>query len=516
MMLDKIAAWCCNLLVTSTLLLVVLTSPSVLAQQDGAADENGSGKIKVPLTGTAAVKLIDNLSVSPPSFDSGLTEVGSLSTQSVTLSHTGAVESDPIVIESATIFGKNAHEYSTGFNGFVTLFPGESMDIEVTFSPVESGIKSAGLRLDIQDGTAPFIIFFNGWSRFPLTSDLGFSDNVVQFGEVVEGSTITKTFVLTNLGESEAPSITVSDIQLSGDTPEAFSVDFTPMQLAPGETQEVAVQLSSPNHGFKSADVVVIHDGYNPTVEFDFAGEVIEPDAAPVNFGFDTLIISQLARPTALQFGPDDRLYITEMNGKIKVFDITRNGANDYTATTSETITTLLDVQNHNDDGSVNNSLNQRLITGMVVTGTASSPMIYIASSDPRQAAGPSGTDSGLDTNSGILHRLTKNGNNWTREDLVRGLPRSEENHVPNGLVLDGDKIFLLTGGHTNMGVPSNNFALLPEYALSAALLEIDLSAIGSSTYDLPTLDDEDRTGSWIRTDRSKCTQPVCATPSIW
>ena len=45
------------------------------------------------------------------------------------------------------------------------------------------------------------------------------------------------------------------------------------------------------------------------------------------------------------------------------------------------------------------------------------------------------------------------------------------------------------------MGAPSNNFALLPEYALSSAILSINLNAIGNTTYDLPTLDDENRAG---------------------
>ena len=35
---------------------------------------------------------------------------------------------------------------------------------------------------------------------------------------------------------------------------------------------------------------------------------------------------------------------------------------------------------------------------------------------------------------------------------------------------------------------PSNNFTFLPEYAYSAAILSVDLDAIGSSTHDLPTL----------------------------
>ena len=82
--------------------------------------------------------------------------------------------------------------------------------------------------------------------------------------------------------------------------------------------------------------------------------------------------------------------------------------------------------------------------------------------------------------------------------DLVRGLPRSEENHAANGMALDPatNTLYIAQGGNTNMGAPSNNFALLPEYALSAAILSVDLDAIGNTTYDLPTLDDETRPGT--------------------
>ena len=153
---------------------------------------------------------------------------------------------------------------------------------------------------------------------------------------------------------------------------------------------------------------------------------------------------------------------------------------------------------NHDDDGSVNANIDGRLITGILVAGTAAQPIIYVASSDPRQAAGPSGNDSNLDTNSVIISKLTKNGNNWNKKDLVRGLPRSEENHVGNGMQLspNGNILYIAMGGHTNMGLPSNNFAGIPEYALSAAIVAINLNQIGNNTYDLPTLDDEDRPGT--------------------
>ena len=149
---------------------------------------------------------------------------------------------------------------------------------------------------------------------------------------------------------------------------------------------------------------------------------------------------------------------------------------------------------NHDDDG-VFNWTKKRLITGILVVGTAANPQIYVHSADWRQGGGPAGTDTNLDTNSGILHRLDKQGNEWVKTDLVRGLPRSEENHQGNGLIMMGNKLLLAMGGNTNLGLPSNNFSGLSETALSAAVLEFDLAAIGNGTYDLPTLDDEDRPG---------------------
>ncbi|MDF2748928.1 MAG: nanM 1 [Gaiellaceae bacterium] len=132
----------------------------------------------------------------------------------------------------------------------------------------------------------------------------------------------------------------------------------------------------------------------------------------------------------------------------------------------------------------------ERLVTGLLVTGTAEAPVIYATSSDPRIGSGLSGEDLPLDTNSGIVSRLARRDRAWQREDLVRGLPRSEENHATNGLVLDeaGERLYVAQGGMTNMGAPSARFAFTPEYALSAAILELDLARI-DAPYDLPTLD---------------------------
>ncbi|MFK7856085.1 MAG: choice-of-anchor D domain-containing protein [Granulosicoccus sp.] len=492
-MVNKFLLWCGNALLASILVASVTANP-VWAQQTGGdsndtPDATGSGRISVPLSGTATVSRSGALTVTPSSVETGLIDVGSSTSQTVVITHTGALNSPAVVIKDAELFGKSATEFSSSFNGFETLYGGDTIDVTMTFTPLSPGDKAAGLRLSIEGETSPYVIIFTGTARYPLTSDLGSSDAKVVFGQSVLNANNQKNFILTNQGEQDAPAINVSAIQLSGINAGDFNVIFTPQALLPGQQLDIKVDMETDSVGIKSAKAEIFHDGNNGSLEIDFEGSVVTPQAIPVNFTTSTLNANQqINRGTSLQFGPDDLLYVAEMDGLIKVFDVNRNGANNYTATLQGTIDLIKNVPNHNDDGTPDFS-GKRLLTGIHVAGTAGSPVIYAASSDPRQAAGPSGNDSNLDTNSGILHKLTKSGGNWSKQDLVRGLPRSEENHVSNGLVLSGNTIYLNVGGHTNQGAPSNNFAELPEYALSAATLEIDLGAIGNSTYDLPTLD---------------------------
>lgn len=207
---------------------------------------------------------------------------------------------------------------------------------------------------------------------------------------------------------------------------------------------------------------------------------------------------------TYLQFGPDGRLYVAELYGRIKIYTITKDGPNNYRVTNQETLLDVFNIPNHDDDGDFN-SKDEREVTSLVVTGTASNPVIYVASSDP-WSGGPGG-DINKDTNSGVITRLTWTGSSWSVIDLVRGLPASEENHASHGLdlaTINGTNYLILCqGGQTNAGSPSQNFAWTTEYALSAAILAINLDQLDGMTtktegtrsykYTLPTVDDPTR-----------------------
>jgi len=244
--------------------------------------------------------------------------------------------------------------------------------------------------------------------------------------------------------------------------------------------------------------------------------------AQDISFGASGLIGETTKNPTSLDFGPDGKLYVAQQNGTIWQYTVTRNNANtgtgNYTIDVAEQINLVkTNIPNHTDDGVIT-IIKERQVTGILTAGTPETPILYVTSSDNLIGGGGAAIDRNLDTNSGVISKLTWNGSAWDKIDLVRGLPRCEENHAINGMDIferNGETYMLVQqGGHANKGAPSNNFVGTPEYLLSGALLIVNLSQLENMAvftdprsntqyvYDLPTLNDptrEDITNSDIR-----------------
>ncbi len=235
--------------------------------------------------------------------------------------------------------------------------------------------------------------------------------------------------------------------------------------------------------------------------------------AQTISFNASGLNGENINNPTSLDFGPDGKLYVAQQDGSILRLTVSRNaapqGAGEYTVTETEIISVVQqNTPNHTDDGLVT-SIKKRQVTGIYAAGTATQPILYVTSSDNLIGGGGAINDKNLDTNSGVISQLTLTANGWNKIDLVRGLPRCEENHSINGLDLfekDGTSYMLVQqGGHTNKGAPSNNFVGTPEYMLSGSLLIVNLSQLSNMpvytdprsntqyVYDLPTLNDPNR-----------------------
>ena len=92
-------------------------------------------------------------------------------------------------------------------------------------------------------------------------------------------------------------------------------------------------------------------------------------------------------------------------------------------------LTIIKNMPNHNDDGTLNTTENQRLVTGILVTGTAQNPVLYCQlqrSADRRREHRRR-----FESRHELWHHFSPDVErpSWVKLDLVRGLPRSEENH---------------------------------------------------------------------------------------
>lgn len=359
--------------------------------------------------------------------------------------------------------------YTPGMESFDTAVADGSLSIEfghVVDAPSIRGIEVIAL------GVAGYL------GATPAALDFG--------ARLVNTLSAPRDVTITNLGNPGDPDIHLGSITLSP----GFLHNLSPQTLAPGESRTFQVRFAPTAAGTVNGTLAIAHDGASSPTTVALTGQAVT--SFPVGFGKSFVAGATREHWTSLQFGPDGRLYVAGQDGYVFAFTLQRFGPNDYAVASAETIRVVRELPNHNDDGIPNPAVTDRLVTGLHLSGTAADPVIWLTSSDPRMNVGG---DIGLDTNSGILSRLTRVAGEWTRFDAVRGLPRSENDHSTNGIAIDSltNTLYLAVGGSANMGAPSYNFSFLPEYALSAAILSIDLDAIGNTTYDLPTLDDEDR-----------------------
>jgi hypothetical protein len=239
-------------------------------------------------------------------------------------------------------------------------------------------------------------------------NELGASPAAVDFGGVTIGTTDAIDLTLHNLGTGDDPPIEISSVAVEGHA--AFDAQRTgPSILAPGGSTTVRVRFAPTETNTRTGAVVVGHGGQNSPLRIDLVARAAT--RTPVSFGASTLDLSdtELSQPTSLDFGPDGRLYVAERFGLIKAYAIERRGANDYVAASAEVITAINDLPNHNDDGSTAGAPTDRQVTGLVVTGTATHPVIYVSSNDPRAFFSPQLDRATIgDTNSGVVSKLVQ------------------------------------------------------------------------------------------------------------
>jgi len=187
----------------------------------------------------------------------------------------------------------------------------------------------------------------------------------------------------------------------------------------------------------------------------DFSVTADNPPPAPQDFSFNRSSFP-VPKPTSMAWGPDGRLYVTELFGTIHALKL-----NDAKEVVSDRVIT---------------TLGSRLTLGVTVDprSTPSNVTLWVSHSSPSTSDGA--------LNSSKVTRLS--GSDFaTRSDVITGLPRAIANHGVNAVHFGPDgKFYIAVGGNTGAGAPNTantEFGRRAEQPLSAALLVADVRAAG-------------------------------------
>src|SRR5215217_5941864 len=106
----------------------------------------------------------NQLAASPPSLDFGTMTVGATNSKSLQLTNLGGTGDPSIVVDQTSITGTDALQFADTFDDAanVTLAPGASTTISVSFTPASAGAKSATLQIAHSGGNSPVAVALTG------------------------------------------------------------------------------------------------------------------------------------------------------------------------------------------------------------------------------------------------------------------------------------------------------------------------------------------------------------------
>ncbi|MBV9609817.1 MAG: choice-of-anchor D domain-containing protein, partial [Acidobacteria bacterium] len=238
------------------------------------------------------------INLSPSTIDFGNVLVGSTTASTpVTVKNTGSA---PLQISNAAISGANATDFAFTSASFpVTVAPGATTIINLTFSPSVKGTEMASLDITDTANGSPHSVALTGTGTVPSFS---ISASTVAIGDVqVSTTSAPSPLVISNTGTGP---LTISYVGLSGANAAEFAVTPTtfPITVAPGASTTVNVTLTPTSTGPKSATLTIAHNAPASPQTVQLTGNGTAPSVAlaPTTISFGNQVINTASSQSPL------------------------------------------------------------------------------------------------------------------------------------------------------------------------------------------------------------------------
>ncbi len=240
----------------------------------------------------------DAINVSPASINFGNINVGGSSSQTITISNTGAAN---LLIETIFLGGDNPYQFSIRNNtcAGATIAPSGSCTLDAVFSPTKTGILSAFIGILSDDPYMPSLQA--GLTGTGVVPGIAVTPLSRDFGIVAVGSFAIRTFTISNTGAGD---LVIETMFIGGDNPYQFSIQNntcikTP--IAPAGSCTIDTVFSPARTGILSASLGILsNDSLNPAVKLELTGTGVVSNIAPSPTGryFGNVITGSSARQT--------------------------------------------------------------------------------------------------------------------------------------------------------------------------------------------------------------------------
>jgi hypothetical protein len=226
---------------------------AVLTIESDDPDEN---TVNITLTGNGADIPVPNIDVEPESHNFGDVNIDTSITETFEITNYGAAE---LSVTLVSITGADSDEFSiTDGGGSFTLSPGATHNIDITFIPVSTGLKSAALHIESNDPDEnPLEAELSG--NGIVIPDIAVSPDSKDYGQVFIGSSSNQIFVVSSEGTGE---LNVSSTDITGTDYNEFTITDGggSFSLSPGSTHNITVSFNPDSTGSKNAILHLVSD----------------------------------------------------------------------------------------------------------------------------------------------------------------------------------------------------------------------------------------------------------------